>query len=107
MWCVVDVDDFDIGAATTLAQAEAVELAVSEPCFELWLLLHFADHKAYIANGRAACALLARHVPGYDKKLDFGQFDEGVEEAIKRAKGLGPGNPSTDVWRLVELLLQH
>ncbi len=77
VWCVVDVDEFDVEAAWTLAQANAVELAVSEPCFELWLLLHFADHKAYIGNGKAACTLLAKHVSGYDKKLDFGKFDAG------------------------------
>jgi len=107
VWCVVDVDDFDIEAAKTLAQTNLVELAVSEPCFELWLLLHFADHNAYVANYKAARPLLAKHVPGYDKKLDFGRFDAGVEAAIARAKKLGPGNPSTDVWRLVEVLLQH
>lgn len=107
VWCVVDVDEFDVEAARTLAQANAVELAVSEPCFELWLLLHFADHRAYIGNGKAACTLLAKHVSGYDKKLDFGKFDAGLDAAIARAKKLGPGNPSTDVWRLVEVLLQH
>ncbi|SFR21145.1 RloB-like protein [Lentzea waywayandensis] len=107
VWCVVDVDQFDVDAAKKLARQKSVELAVSEPCFELWLLLHFTDHRAYIADGKAACALLTRRVPGYDKKLDFARFDAAVETAIKRAKELPPGNPSTDVWRLVEVLLQH
>jgi hypothetical protein len=108
VWCVVDVDQFDIEAAKARAQTSAVELAVSDPCFEFWLLLHFVDHKAYVADAKAACALLAKQVPGYaKKKVDFGKFDAGVETAIKRAKESGPGNPSTDVWRLVEVLLQH
>lgn len=107
VWCVVDVDDFDIEAARTEAALQGVELAVSEPCFELWLILHFTDHRGHVGNGKAACKLLAEHLPAYDKKLDFAAFDDGVEMAIKHAKELPPGNPSTDVWRLVELLLQH
>jgi RloB-like protein len=107
VWCVVDADEFDIDATRVAAGRADVELAVSEPCFELWLLLHFADHRAHIDNGKAACALLVKHVPGYAKKLDYTVCDPGVEEAIARARALGPGNPSTDVWRLVEVLLQH
>ena len=107
VWCVVDTDSFDIRAARTTAERLGVSLAVSEPCFELWLLLHFADHRAHVDNGTAACRLLAKHVPGYDKRLDYEVFDRGVEKAITRAKALAPGNPSTDVWRLVEVLLQH
>ncbi|MCC8248526.1 RloB family protein [Saccharothrix luteola] len=66
VWCVVDVDNFDIAAAVKEAGTAEVDLAVSNPCFELWLLLHFADHRAHIADYRAARDLLARHVPGYD-----------------------------------------
>lgn len=108
VWCVVDVDDFDIEAARVEAERLGVELAVSNPCFEIWLILHFTDHRAHVDNGKACCKLLTKHVPGYDKtKVDYATFDDGVEAAIKRAKELGPGNPSTDVWRLVEVLLQR
>ncbi|GGM77989.1 hypothetical protein GCM10011609_12190 [Lentzea pudingi] len=106
VWCVVDVDNFDIGAARVAAARAEIELVVSEPCFELWLLLHFVDHRAHIDNGKAACALLAKHVPGYGKGLDYTIFDEHVELAVERAKSLGPGNPGTDVWRLVEAVLK-
>ena len=107
VWCVVDTDDYDIQAARRAAEHFGVGLAVSEPCFELWLLLHFADHRAHIDNGKSACALLAKHVSGYGKKVDYSVFDGGVEVAVVRAKALGSGNPSTDVWRLVEVLLQR
>ncbi|WP_186763084.1 RloB family protein [Lentzea tibetensis] len=108
VWCVVDVDHFDIGAAERAAQRAGVELAVSNPCFEVWLLLHFTEHRAYVTDGKAACALVARHVPGYDKtKLDYAQFHAGVEKAVQRAKALEPGNPSTGVWRLVEAVLRR
>jgi hypothetical protein len=106
VWCVVDADEFDIDAARVAAGRADVELAVSEPCFELWLLLHFVDHRAHIDNGKAACVLLAKHVPGYAKKLDYSPFDVGVEAAVKRAEALGPGNPATDVWRLLKAVLK-
>jgi hypothetical protein len=107
VWCVVDVDSFDITAAAKEAERVEVNLAVSNPCFEVWLLLHFADHRAHIAGYRAARDLLARHVPGYDKKPDFTTFDGGVEEAVARAALLGPDNPATDVGRLVEAALKR
>ena len=106
VWYVVDVDDFDIAAAVRAADGAKVNLAVSNPCFELWLLLHFADHRAHIADYRAARDLLARHVPGYDKKLDYAAFDPGVEQAVTRAAHLGPDNPATDVGRLVQAVLR-
>lgn len=43
VWCVVDVDQFDVDAAIRQATAADVELAVSNPCFEVWLLLHHTD----------------------------------------------------------------
>ena len=106
VWCVVDVDDFDITAAVKEANRAKVNLAVSNPCFELWLLLHFADHRAHIADYRAARDLLARHVPGYDKKLDYPAFDPGVEQAVARAALLGSDNPATGVGRLVHSVLR-
>ncbi|MFE2751718.1 RloB family protein [Actinosynnema sp. NPDC059335] len=105
VWCVVDVDNFDIAAAVREADTAKVNLAVSDPCFELWLLLHFADHRAHIPDYRAARDPLARHVPGYDKKLDYAAFDPGVEEAVARAARLGPDNPVTGVGRLVGAVL--
>ncbi|MFJ6672532.1 RloB family protein [Actinosynnema sp. NPDC091369] len=105
VWCVVDVDNFDISAAAEEADRAKVNLAVSNPCFELWLLLHFADHRAHIDDYRAARNLLARHVPGYDKKLDYALFAPGVEVAVARAALLGPGNPATDVGRLIRAVL--
>ncbi|WP_433263797.1 RloB family protein [Actinosynnema sp. CS-041913] len=105
VWCVVDVDNFDIPAAVRLAEAVKVDLAVSDPCFELWLILHFADHSAHIADYKAARDLLTKHVPGYDKRLDYSTFDPHLDSAIARAKALGPDNPTTTVWRLVEAAL--
>ncbi|MFL6141746.1 MAG: RloB family protein [Labedaea sp.] len=35
IWCVVDVDQFDLAAATSLARDRGIRLAVSNPCFEV------------------------------------------------------------------------
>ncbi|WET83152.1 RloB family protein [Amycolatopsis sp. QT-25] len=41
VWCVVDVDEFDLDRAAATARRLRIELAISNPCFEFWLLLHF------------------------------------------------------------------
>ncbi|XVV02098.1 RloB family protein [Actinosynnema sp. CA-248983] len=105
VWCVLDVDDFDMAKAVASAHRAGVKLAVSDPCFEVWLLLHFREHTAYVQDAKAAQKLLVRHVPGYHKKIDFAVFAANVGDAIARAKLSGPDNPSTGVWRLVEAAL--
>lgn len=40
VWAVTDVDAFSMFAAQQLARQEAVGLAVSNPCFEVWLIDH-------------------------------------------------------------------
>ncbi|HUQ55387.1 RloB family protein [Lentzea sp.] len=107
-WCVVDVDEFDIDAAVAAAEVAGISLAVSNPCFEVWLTLHFADCTAGIASPKAAADKLRKHMPGYAKgTLDFAALAGTVQKAVERAKALKAGNPSTDVWRLAEVLLQH
>ena len=111
VWCVTDVDDFDMSSATRLAAAERIELAVSNPCFELWLLLHHEDCRAHLSGYSAVLAKLRKHVPDYDKsRLAFSDFSHGVVDAVSRAIRLDPTaaqyakNPSTSVWRLVEMI---
>lgn len=42
IWCVFDVDEFpDVEEAVAKAKRLKIEIAVSNLCFELWLLLHF------------------------------------------------------------------
>jgi hypothetical protein len=109
VWCVVDVDDRDLGAAKDLAGKHGVLLTVSDPCFELWLLLHHTDCTSYVDGYADAVGRLRKHVPSYDKtRLNFGDFAGGVTAAVKRAKMLDPeGNPSTGMWRLVERVMEQ
>jgi hypothetical protein len=111
VWCVLDVDEFDFKDALPIARRERIALAISNPCFELWLLLHHVDATASISGAAATLKHLKAVVPGYDKTdLRFDDFAKWVSDAIRRAKALpgsdqqlGP-NPSTGMWRLVELM---
>ncbi|KIF75220.1 RloB [Streptomyces sp. 150FB] len=108
VWCVFDVDEYpDVAEAALAARRAGIEIAVSNPCFELWLLLHFADQRGHVDSYRKLLPLLLKHVPGYDKtKVDFAKYRDCVPEAGERARGLDPSgveherNPSTGVWRL-------
>lgn len=101
VWCVIDVDEFDIEPTVRLAKESGVRLAVSNPCFELWLFLHQEDYNStnYVDGYDDAVARLRNYLPNYDKsQLDFADCASGVSRAIEKAKVLDPGkNPSTDV----------
>jgi hypothetical protein len=111
IWCVFDVDDHpNLPDARQQARDNNIEVAISNPCFEIWLLLHFSDHNAHIERKQLA-HLLKKYIPGYDKHISFGILQGGYSEAVARARRLekqheaaGPqnGNPSTNVHHLTE-----
>lgn len=47
-WCVFDVEwprnHPDLKEAIERARQGDIQLAISNPCFEMWLILHFQDH---------------------------------------------------------------
>jgi hypothetical protein len=121
LWCVVDVDEFiasgdNLGRAVRrAAQASSADLAITmvitNPCFELWLLLHFAEQRAHLTGYAQVKPLLLKHRPNYRKDwLDFVRdgYADRYPEAVARAKLLEPSgtaydaNPSTNWWLLVE-----
>jgi hypothetical protein len=116
VWAVFDIDDHP-GAteAQQLARTHGIQLAVSSPCFELWALLHFIDQHGHIERGPLRAAL-QRHLPRYDKELDFAAMHGGYQRAVARAGELDraadqagrPGrNPTTGVHRLTEAIRTH
>lgn len=113
VWCVFDVDEFGQDVATAVMRAEqaGVSVAVSNPCFEFWLLLHVKDHSGWLANGTVARKTLCSALPGYDKtKLDFDVFEPRIPAAIERGRRLSESggdhshNPSTTMWRLAGIV---
>jgi RloB-like protein len=107
-WVVCDVDQYDVTLAIADAKARQVELTLSVPCFEVWLILHLSES----CPGFNDCPQADRHLkgllPSWDKtSLRFSDFRAGVFHAVARAKRLGDppdANPSTAVWRVIESL---
>jgi RloB-like protein len=114
VWCAFDVDVHpNIPEAKLLAGEYDIELAISNPCFELWLLLHLRDSPGMLHHHDVQ-ALLKSHVPNYDKKVDFEVYRDGYNKAVSRAKSLDslaasinePGrNPTTCVYMLTETII--
>ncbi len=111
IWCVFDVDEHaNLADARQQARDNGIELAVSNPSFELWALLHFQSQTAFLER-QAARSKLKTHLPGYEKDLPFARLWAGYAAAVRRAEHLDsrceergcPGdNPSTGVYRLTE-----
>lgn len=116
-WAVVDVDEHArLPEAVSLAQAHQIPMAISNPCFEIWGLLHLTDQSAWIH--RHDCQRrLHEEMPSYhhDRNpiLDAEQM-RGKEPAARariaqldrrhRAAGRPAGNPSTSVHLLCDSL---
>lgn len=116
VWCVFDVDEHrKIPDARQMARDNQIELAISNPCFELWLLLHFAEPPGQ-EDRHAIRRRVGDHVAGYDKAVPFDRFAPGVEAAIRRARrldrlqesaGTPGGNPSTGVHALAVMIREE
>lgn len=119
-WLVVDKDDWNDSQLAALhrwaeERGGVVKrgLAVSNPRFELWLLLHF-EEVARPCPGHECTNRLEKHLPGYKKHLVNSAFScESVGSAIARAKELDqpaaldwPRKTGTTVYRLAEDLLR-
>jgi len=126
IWAVVDTDvavrqDF-WNDVVQLASARKVKLAHSTPCIEFWLLLHIADYTTrsdlvdgaatksavkqalggeYSTNEKVAKAVFPKFVPHWPVAVGHA---EQVRRHHQRASTPPPGNPSTEVDRLVRAL---
>ena len=109
-WCVFDVDNHPkLAEAAQQAKDNGIRLAISNPNFELWLLIHFQEHSSHIQRNKLP-KLLKKHMPDYEKSPDMAILLPLHEDATRHAEKLRnthkrngkPGaNPSTDVHDLV------
>lgn len=111
VWCVFDVDEHPyLPEAKLQARDNQIRVAVSNPCFELWILLHFRDHTAFIDRAvlQRACR---EHLPGYEKDVPVESLHPLYPAALRRAidldrwhetRGTAGENPSTGVYILTE-----
>lgn len=120
---VVDLDNKE-GKAKEIQQLVAKnrveKFIVSNPCFEIWYLLHYEYSTRSYMNADAVIKELKKHYPGYEKTSDMHTLlKDKMKEAIARAERLEnyhdaeehqhPDvncNPYTDIHKLVKLFLE-
>ena len=103
------VYDLDVPEMITrLSKIKGCELLVSNPCIELWFLLHYKNQTASTNN--ANCC---REMNNRNKTYKKGAIDKKLkeklilkrEDAVKRAKALNAyENPSSTMYKLIEIL---
>ena len=118
LWLIIDKDDWneaDLDEVCEQAMALGYFVALSNPCFELWLYLHFQDNQHFIDRhrcqrelGKVFKSYATRGKSGYDTK----PLMKGIGKAIERAKGIDvrpaapwPKTQATRVYLLVDKLL--
>jgi hypothetical protein len=124
VYCVFDRDEHEtyeeaVNAIQTASPTGVFFAAISNPCFEFWILLHFnPTTKPFARTGnRSPCDNaghdLKSYIPNYQKgdKTIYQQIKHQMDIAIQRAKLVndaartsGFDNPSTSIPELIEYL---
>ena len=120
LWVVVDMDRWQLSEVHQLCNQKRYHLAVSNKCFELWLLLHLCDLSIYDQNTLNNFRSLCKHIENelrnilgsYNKHhIHIEDFLPGVEDAIVRARNLGhngwPNDLGSTVYLLVERIIRN
>ncbi|MFG3556529.1 RloB family protein [Micromonospora sp. NPDC047557] len=119
-WCIFDVEwpknHPNLFDAKQLAQAKGVGLAISNPCFELWLILHHCELTKFVSTAEAES--MSRKLDGRTgKSIDAAVYMPLRKQAARRATQLEqrhtrnsttfPGdNPSSGMHHLLRALEQ-
>ena len=117
VWVVFDRDNYEqFENVVDMCRSSRVGIARSNPCFEVWLVLHLADYDKP-TDSRAIQAWLHQLFPTYDHDRspgpDFERLLAGVQAAEQRAatqlraretEQQPFGNPSTTVGSLTRTI---
>ncbi len=116
-WMLVDKDAWNESSLLELSKwvrgGDAYHLALSNPKFEYWLLLHYESGNA-LKDARDCDTRLLRHWSTYTKSTEnMSHLKTRVQDAIANARHRDtppcedwPRTPGSTVYRLVERLLQ-
>jgi RloB-like protein len=120
VWAIFDQDLHPhVAQALGICANADIGIAYSNPCFELWLILHLEDfgrqdgHKAVQKHLDAICE---KYDSDGDKRLDCSPLMECVEQAEERARrqcaqreavGDPRGRPVTTVFRLTAAIREE
>jgi hypothetical protein len=117
LWLVSDVDrwgDKKLSDVCSQARQRGYNLAISNPCFEVWLTLHFEDINTEDRTCDNFKARLRTILGSYNgSNLNISAYKPNTKDAVNRAKNLHPSSQQdwpptlgTHVYRLVEILLK-
>ncbi|MBL4609077.1 MAG: RloB domain-containing protein [Pseudomonas sp.] len=120
VWAVFDRDEHPrVDEALQMARDHKVDVAFSNPCFELWPVLHIESYGSQ-SDRHALQKYLSGLMPNYDHQygaiVDFDQIKDQVDSAISRAEallvqreleGVPLGAPSTTVCALVKKIIEN
>ena len=103
--------DMDVQTINEKLRKCKAEMLLSNPCFEIWLLLHAKDQKAAIETD-ALIKELKKSAPvwkNYSKSAftdtQKAFLNSNTDVAVERAKKLREFlNPSTGIYKLIEML---
>ena len=115
-WIVVDRDIWEpeeLNALVEWANKNGnFHLALSNPKFEYWLLLHFEEGNS-ISSPKNCEDRLKKHLPTYNKDIQVSKIKPKIQDAITRAKAKDtprcetwPKQAGTTVYRLVAKIIQ-
>ncbi len=117
LWLMIDVDRWQESSLAEVASEsikKKFQLAVSNPCFELWLYLHHGDVDAGSRITSNDLKEKLREAMGsYNKaKIELDKYRGKEDDAIRRAKALDgnvnhrwPDQTGTHVYKVVEEVL--
>lgn len=118
-WLVIDKDRWpntQLYELIELCQDQNYQIALSNPCFELWLLLHFRKVDELELGATTSCGDTKELLKAQLKHADGGSYDstysKWIPHALNEAPELDihpsspfPDCPGTRVYRLVEQLV--
>jgi hypothetical protein len=106
VFLMYDIDSAEI--LTRLRNIPETIILASNPCIELWFLIHYRNQNAHISSSQCVHDLKEFN-PEYEKgKLNRNlesAFDSGQSEAVRRAEGkIEYSNPSSTVYKFIQEL---
>jgi hypothetical protein len=119
VWAMFDVDAHPkVIEARTRALSNSIRVAFSNPCIELWALLHFSDSDGPLSRSEAQDRL-RRFMPDYHHSsnpvFNYGLLRDNYDHAARRAQNFitrreqernSLGNPCSTVYQLLEEIRQ-
>lgn len=116
-WAVFDKDEWSeeqLDGFCARARREKIQVALSNPCFELWLYLHLAENRPFVQRREIDAALAGRLGSYHESDYEMPPIALGLQDAIRRAEDLDtqpdapwPRQQGTRTYRLMQAALKQ